>query len=336
MKQPVPLIKPCLIFIGLTLLLLLGVAGCTAVQRGVAILPVEAYERMIVGRTDADYVGTDNCVAKCHSHDRITDYFRLSVHGEQIKPESGLPLVNCETCHGPGSLAIAGIEESRKALGEKGNRCDTTKLLDLKRLPPPAKSLICLKCHSAASTPVLTHWNASQHALHGVSCFDCHNLHEGPHQKPSRSQQSSLCYSCHPDIQAQMRLFAHHPVREGKMGCIDCHEPHGTAAPKMLIGITQKDLCTRCHMDKSGPFIFEHGDVTEECTNCHTPHGSVNRRLLTASQPFLCLQCHSPVHNEILAPGVTKQPFANRCTDCHAMIHGSNSPGISGSGTLVR
>ena len=118
----------------------LFIVACAEMKQSKPILPVREYERMIVGRLDAEYVGTDNCVAKCHKHEKITDDFKHSVHGEQIKPEDGLPLVNCESCHGPGSLAIEKIEQNKLLLGEKkGNRCDTTKLLDLKMLPPQAQ-----------------------------------------------------------------------------------------------------------------------------------------------------------------------------------------------------
>src|SRR6185369_4492628 len=97
--------------------------------------------------------------------------------------------------------------------------------------------------------------------------------------------------------------------------------------------ITARDLCTRCHMEKNGPFVYEHGDVTENCMNCHAPHGSVNRNLLTAAMPFLCIQCHSPSHRSVLDPR-QKMLFANRCTDCHSMIHGTNTPDNGGNGTL--
>lgn len=316
----------------LTLPLML-LSACSAMKQDYPLLPVAEYEKLIVGRLDADYVGNDNCVARCHSHDRIRDFFRKSVHGEQIKPQSGLPLVNCESCHGPGSLAIARIDEKPPA-GQQP-RCDTSKLLDLKQLPPQAQSLICLKCHSVASTPTLSQWNASPHALAELSCFSCHKLHEGPQQKVSRERMAEMCYGCHPDVRAQFNQISHHPVRERKMNCLDCHEAHGSTQPRLLKGKTGRDLCTRCHMDKSGPFIYEHGDVTENCMNCHMPHGSSNRRLLSAAMPFLCIQCHSPGHSSILATP-QKSLFANRCSDCHSAIHGSNLPDNTGRGTLRR
>lgn len=321
----------CATFVAFIILLL--VTGCVSPKQSRPLLPVAEYEKMVVGRLDADYVGTDNCVAKCHRHDKITDFFRHSVHGEQIKAETGLPLVNCESCHGPGSLAIANIEETRRTLGDAGDKCDTTKLLDYKQLPPQAQSQICLRCHSAASTPTLAQWHTSIHALNDLSCFSCHTLHEGPQQKISKDKMAELCYGCHPDIKAQFSLFAHHPVRERKMSCFDCHDPHGSTQPRMLKGVSPRDLCTRCHMEKNGPFAYEHGDVTENCSNCHSPHGSVNRRLLSAAMPFLCIQCHNPGHRSTLAPG-TKPLFANRCTDCHSSIHGSDTPDNRGYGTL--
>ena len=130
-------------------------------------------------------------------------------------------------------------------------------------LPPQAQSLICLKCHSAASMPALANWNASAHAINDVSCFDCHKLHKGPQQKVSREEMAELCFGCHPQVRAENALFSHHPLREKKMICVDCHEVHGCTQPKLLKGNSVKDTCTRCHMEKQGPFVFEHADVTE-------------------------------------------------------------------------
>ena len=320
-----------------TLLLLLGalaLGSCASLKQSKPILPMREYEKMIVGRMDAEYVGTNNCVAKCHSHDKITSDFSHSLHGEQIKPETGLPLVNCESCHGPGSLAIEKLSDDREANALARKKCDTSTFLDIMHLPPQAQSLICLKCHSAASIPALAHWNGSSHAVNDVSCFDCHKLHKGPQQKVSREEMAELCFGCHPEVRAENSLYSHHPLREKKMVCVDCHEVHGSTQDKLLKGNSIKDTCTRCHMEKQGPFAYEHGDLTENCMNCHTPHGSVNNHLLNAALPFLCLQCHTG-HLASTTPGL-KQLFTNRCTDCHSQIHGSDTPSqaVTGRGTL--
>jgi DmsE family decaheme c-type cytochrome len=306
-------------------------AACAGIKESSPLLPVREHELMIVGRLDAEYVGTDNCVYRCHTHDKLADNFRHSVHGEQIKPETGLPLVNCESCHGPGSLAIANLPHDRENNDKEKKKCDTTKLLDITKLPPQAQSLLCLRCHTAASTPALAFWNASPHARNDVSCFDCHKLHLGPHQKARHDEMAELCYGCHPDVKIQNSLFSRHPLLEKKMTCADCHDVHGSMQVSMLRGMTPKETCIRCHMEKQGPFAFEHGDVTENCSNCHTPHGSVNRALLSAAQPFLCMQCHGGHISSSTTTGVN-QLFVNRCTDCHSQVHGSDIPSPAGHG----
>lgn len=318
----------------LFILFILTVA-CSPFLPSKPLLPMVEYEKMIVGNLHADYVGTDNCVSKCHAHDKLTSFFSKSVHGKQKNLKNGLPLVNCESCHGPGSIAIEKIEANKAKFGEAANRCDTTQFIPLKQLPSQAQSLICLKCHSAASTPALAYWNSSVHALNDVSCVSCHQLHKDSRQKVSHEAMAELCYSCHPDVKVQFSLFSHHPVRERKMDCFDCHDPHGSPQHRMLKGVTIKDTCGHCHADKSGPFVYEHGDVTEACTNCHVPHGSVNRRLLSAAMPFLCIQCHNPGHPSVASSTQSKKAlFANRCTDCHTAIHGSDTPDNRGFGTL--
>lgn len=304
---------------------LLSLVACSDLRANRPLLPVKEYERLIVGRVDAEYVGTDNCIARCHAHDTLAADFRRSIHGEQIKPETGLPLVNCESCHGPGSLAIAGIPENPGKNDAEKTKCRTETFIDLKGLPPQAQSLICLKCHAEASVPILSHWNASPHALNDVSCLDCHTLHKGPAQKATREEVADLCYRCHPDIRTQFSMNSRHPVREKKMSCIDCHDVHGSAQDKLLKGTTTLETCTRCHMEKQGPFLYGHGDLTESCNACHRPHGSAATPLLKSSLPSLCMRCH-PGHPGVLLPGPSRTLFSNRCTDCHSAIHGSNIP----------
>ncbi len=308
--------------------------GCAEMRDSRPIVPVKEYEKLIAGRLDADYVGDQACLAKCHAHDQIKKWFEASTMGAQLSPESGLPLVNCESCHGPGSLAINNIKEINGV-----PTCDYKTFIDLNELPKQAQSLICLKCHTGNATFNLHNWNAGTHNMSGVSCFDCHNVHQGPDLKVHPKDVAALCFKCHQDIKAEFALPTHHPVPEGRMYCIDCHEPHGSENEKLLKEASIKDLCTNCHSEKEGPFIFEHADLTEDCRNCHVPHGSVNNNLLTAKLPFLCKQCHQP---HLVRPegdpteGFRKERFFTRCTDCHSQVHGSDTPSLGADGTFLQ
>jgi DmsE family decaheme c-type cytochrome len=317
------------------LLASLFIVACTDVatlKSSQPVAPVRDYETILVGDLEANYVGDENCLASCHKHDKVYSDFKRSIHGDQISEETGLPLVNCESCHGPGSKAIEHAAEQKT--------CDIKTLLPLAEFPSQAKSMVCLRCHSAASTPNLGGWNASVHAMNDVSCFDCHKLHKGPQQKVNRHEQEELCTGCHTQVKMEFSQFSHHPVPEHKMACTDCHDPHNSTNNKNLKGITTKALCTRCHMEYQGPFVYEHADVTEECTNCHRPHGSPNDPLLEVAQPFLCMQCHAG-HQGARSPQGTldnssmKQAFYNRCTDCHSSIHGTDVPTVHGRGTFL-
>ncbi|HTF99619.1 MAG TPA: DmsE family decaheme c-type cytochrome [Nitrospirota bacterium] len=321
---------------------LLGVliaVGCAALKETPQVLPIKEYEIMLAGRLDADYVGTDACLKSCHVHDKIRRDFDLSTMGVQLSRESGLPVVNCESCHGAGSLAIAGLTPERLAEDKKAGietACDYKTFLDVKHLPPQARSLICLKCHAQNAVSNLHNWYSSVHNLAQVSCSDCHAIHAGHNLKVRPRQMADMCDKCHPDIKAAFTLPSHHPVPENKVFCTDCHDPHGGSAEKNLRRDTVKATCTQCHAEKEGPFLYEHADVTEDCRICHTPHGSVNNNLLVMREPFLCLQCHTVSHLRSTTTDVNKQAHFTRCTDCHSQIHGTDLPSKSGKGRFIQ
>ena len=121
------------------------------------------------------------------------------------------------------------------------------------------------------------------------------------------------------------------PVREGKMTCSSCHNPHGTVTPTLLRENSLNDSCYRCHTEKRGPFLWTHAPVPESCSNCHDPHGSNHESMLKVAKPRLCQQCHiesrHPTNPYGRDTASLKFVMGRACSNCHVNIHGSNHPG---------
>jgi DmsE family decaheme c-type cytochrome len=145
-----------------------------------------------------------------------------------------------------------------------------------------------------------------------------------------KKTQLEVCAQCHNDKVSKVDRSGHMPVREGKMQCSTCHNTHGSTNVKLLRkGDSVAELCTSCHADKRGPYLWEHAPVVNACVTCHDPHGSNNDRMLVAKLPYLCQRCHvtSPHPHHLRSDATNKE--SNRlppCVNCHAAIHGSNHP----------
>jgi len=269
----------------------------------------------------AERLGSDQCRA-CHEEQGET--FRYSNHAQQS--------VECEDCHGAGSLHLTSDKHES--------------IIKFGRLQAEDANGACLWCH--AKSDHVRNWSSGAHAARDVRCIDCHTIHEGglrgertafvssggevrhePRPIESRREQNDKCLQCHKKQDAQANLPYHHPIREAKMSCVDCHDPHGGSAGNNLNSASANALCLQCHSEYQGPFSYQHPPVSEDCMKCHSPHGSPNQNLLTVSQPALCLQCHSAHHNG------ASLPIVDRCTNCHNAIHGSDVPSAVGGGLFI-
>jgi DmsE family decaheme c-type cytochrome len=254
-----------------------------------------------------DFVGSETC-ATCH--EEISKKFSSNPHSK-LALEHGKNGVTCEGCHGAGKAHVDG-----------GG--DTSKIFNPAKASAQEVDKTCLNCHAGKHA----NFERSAHAKANVSCVSCHSVHAGkdPDQL-LKASQPTLCYQCHADQQAQFSMPFHHKVNEGVTNCSDCHDPHGTFGNSNLKSTAdQNAICTKCHTETRGPFVFEHAAVKAEgCVGCHTPHGSQNARLLNVPNiNGLCNQCHSPVSagtvHGMSAGSASSQP----CVDCHTQIHGSN------------
>jgi DmsE family decaheme c-type cytochrome len=281
----------------------------------------------------------------CHA-DRVESYLQTK-HGQSGNTRGP----DCLTCHGQNALEHAKLGGGKGVGGIFG--------FDDKTVDADKKAAVCLGCHEGNRH--LAFWDSGAHKKNGVACTDCHKLHQqpgpgstialakpnptvGPYQTTQRQLQYETCTTCHKEIRTQLLKPSHHPIIEGKLACTDCHNPHGALSEKMVNAESIPQLCTTCHTEKRGPFVWGHPPVEENCLTCHNPHGSNHVRLLAERPPNVCQDCHDASRHPgsiydatqgWIAPDGTPgagntRLVARGCVNCHYHVHGSNAPGSKG------
>jgi len=267
----------------------------------------------------SQYVGSDACMA---CHEDVFKKWETTPHYKTTLDARGGPAKQgCESCHGPGAEHV-------------GGGGDKTKIKVFTELGTRKITETCQSCHQYGVEH--SNFNRTAHANNDVSCISCHSVH-----KPKEAQfllvkaQPDLCYSCHLDKRAEFKKPFRHRVDEKLVKCTDCHNQHGGFLTAQLRATNAQDTtCFKCHVEKAGPFVFEHAPVKSEgCVACHSPHGSTNPRLLKRSQiNLLCLECHT-LSSDIASPPPAG-PAHNQtqkyqaCTLCHVTVHGSNHSAV--------
>jgi len=275
--------------------------------------------------------GDEKCMA-CHASVKADAVAGIAMTRHGDKADARTP--SCSSCHGGSDkhMTSGGAEKPDRVFKGHG------------KASPEAVNGACLGCHESGAR---NHWAGSKHERENLACNDCHTVHTAQDKVLAKITQPDVCFACHKTERAATHRISHHPVLEGKVACSDCHNPHGSAGPKLLVERSVNDTCYTCHAEKRGPFLWEHAPVTDDCTNCHSPHGSTNAALLKVRAPWLCQQCHSGDHGKNLYSGANLpggnattinglQGLANQsppaqlnaraCMNCHVLVHGSNHP----------
>lgn len=283
------------------------------------------------GQMPPGYVGAETCKG-CHAEqfDKFshTKMGRLFLH----QPRNSTEGLACEGCHGPGKAHV-------DAGGGKGVGGMIT-FAKNDKTPVDKRNAICLSCHTKGNR---IFWQGSAHESRSVACTSCHKVMEqvSPRNQLAKETVEDTCGSCHVQKLATLMRSSHMPlavanttggglIKDFKMSCVSCHNPHGTTTPSLLKEISVNATCYTCHAEKRGPFLWTHAPVQESCANCHDPHGSNHENMLKISKPRLCQQCHDPTQHPTRPygrdTGSLKFVLGRSCTDCHSNIHGSNHP----------
>jgi predicted CXXCH cytochrome family protein len=304
--------------------------------------PAEAQSTQTVAQQTV--IGKD--CQQCHRV--IVASFALDTHGKSAKFLSDSRAAKCEVCH---ANSEKHAETSTKTIskGEVGNPA---------KLGSAAANQSCLQCHGMDRAHF--NWQGGKHDRSDMSCLSCHNVHHAnllsrmwtnlaatseseaaeliniklPEKMLINFTVEETCFRCHIEqrkafFQRSTHLFRTE-LRNMKVGCTSCHNPHGGEGGKMLVDYSVNNVCYTCHAEKRGPFLWEHPPVRENCMNCHSPHGSSNPKLLTARVHLLCQECHIhmlPRHSTTAGQALDIWSINRGCANCHAQVHGSNHPG---------
>ena len=295
------------------------VAGIAMLLSGIAISAAPA--------DSATYVGSDTCKT---CHEEIFNNLQKTPHfAIETGARRGWAQKSCESCHGPGSkhaesasaddirnpgkLAPAEVDHvcltchlnqktpgGRIASGHAKDQVGCTTCHSIHgeggaKLVEHAKAEINARCSTCHLSQAASFNKPYKHRLPegAMSCVDCHNPHATFSADSVRTSFGNEpgCLQCHSDKRGPF-VFEHAPVR--LEGCTACHEPHGSANPRMLIRHEQRLVCLECHSNlpiaagnaKIGGVPPAFHDLRssrfQNCTVCHIKvHGSyVDRTLL--------------------------------------------------------
>lgn len=197
-----------------------------------------------------------------------------AVEGSVNKYEKIATGIDCERCHGPGSLHIASIGNGK--IVDTATQTDYT-IVNPKKLSVALQNQLCERCHlqginvlnAGASffdfkpgDNINEHWNIF------LPQFDGKNNKFLMASQADRLEQSQCfiqsqkisCITCHnPHITVKQTPAAHFNA-----ACITCH----TAPQKICTEITEarnlnNDNCSTCHMVQSGAVDIPHVSITD-------------------------------------------------------------------------
>jgi DmsE family decaheme c-type cytochrome len=274
----------------------------------------------------------DAVCTRCHNEKEESPVLKIGRRKHGTVADARTP--TCTSCHGESA------EHARRPRAKVDIvfRKDSPNAMDDRDAP-------CVGCHRGRERMF---WIGSAHQTRGTGCTSCHDVHADRDPARNKATQAEVCFACHKEQRIQITRPSRHLVLEGKVACSDCHNPHGSAGPKLLVRDTVNDTCFQCHMEKRGPFLWNHQPVTEDCGLCHNPHGTTVASLLKWRSPFLCEQCHEAQGHRGGIPGFTSTTsgsggvtarqitMGRGCVNCHTNIHGSNNPMNSSNSQTFR
>ncbi len=166
----------------------------------------------------------------------------------------------------------------------------------------------CMTCHKEKTRGLYHQWQESEHALHGVTCYDCHSADRGEDDafRHEGAWIATLvtpkdCGTCH-DRESEEFQGSHHAKAGQILESADAYLAHVVGGdPVAIVG------CESCHgnrmeLDRNSPNKLAVGSWPNSgigrlnpdgsvgaCNACHSRHSF---DIAQARQPETCGKCH--------------------------------------------
>lgn len=203
----------------------------------------------------------------CHVHQAdpvpgTQNRYRDPLFGGQVA-------IGCERCHGPGELHVA----ERTAGIEPGGDLDTS-IVNPRRLAPALREDVCRQCHLQGEYRLVRRGRQPFDYRPGlpldqfITTYVRHPAVTDYHKSVGQVEQTALS-----------RCAA---GSGGKFGCVSCHDPHSTPAPRERVEYYRRK-CLECHADHGCRLpAVERQARSDDCTACHMPRAASSNIVHTA------------------------------------------------------
>ena len=203
--------------------------------------------------------------------------------------------INCERCHGPGSIHVA--------QRQTGSRIDTSKYIDYSIVNPAKLSIdaqfdICQRCHLQGNA-ILKEGKSFYDFKPGMKLSDFMTVFLPKYKNADdefimashadRLKQSSCFIKSKEKVTSRASATDKLKPYKEAMTCVTCHNPHVSVRetnPNVF-----NDACNSCHNEngKSKIICSKKGiTITSNCVSCHMPKsGSIDIPHVTVHDHFI-------------------------------------------------